>query len=220
MKTPIGILGGTFDPIHNGHIHLANIVREQCMLDYVMFVPCMQAPLKAKPTANINDRLAMLKLAITTERNLLVNTSEIDSFSQDTPNYTLHTLQHLREQFADTPLCWIMGIDAFNDFTQWYKWQEIPTYAHLIIANRPHNSLTQTAQEIKNLLTHRQIFNVQKLSNQIAGDILLMNINPLPIAANTLRSAIHNHQDVKKFLHPAVWEYIKNHKLYCNYSPR
>lgn len=205
----IGIFGGTFDPIHLGHLNLANEVYRHLNLKEISFLPCNQSSIKKKPVANIADRLAMLELAIRYYPYFNINDCEI---KRSGISYTIDTLKFLRQEI-DSPLCFIMAMDTFAQFNLWHKWQEILTLTHLVIANRPDN-LMPTNKEILQLLNERQSREVKDLQANIAGKIYLINIKPNPISATLIRDLIKDGKDASHLLPRAVWNYIKQHNLY------
>lgn len=207
---PIGILGGTFDPIHLGHVHLANQVWRNCRLAKVIFIPCNQSPLRIKPIANNVERLAMLQLALAEFPQFNIDDYEIKSSQL---SYTLHTLQKLRLEYPKTPLCLIMGIDAFAKFDSWYHWQEIINFVHIIVADRP-NSPSIENQPILELINVHAIQSPSALQTKPQGYIYFTKINPLPISATQIRALIQKNNDASSLLHPRVWQYIREHNIY------
>ncbi len=131
----IGILGGTFDPIHNGHIQIAETVLQALQLERIEFIPCFQPPHRQQPIASPKDRLAMVKLATKSNPHFHANEIEMD---RQGVSYSVDTLTALRRQMPHQPLCFIVGADAFSAFHHWHEWQKIPTLVHLIIIGRQH----------------------------------------------------------------------------------
>ena len=211
-KLPIGILGGTFDPIHLGHIHLATTIYKSCNLQKIILIPCYQSSLRTKPIASAEDRFNMAQLATKNLPYLDVDNYEI---KHPTISYTTNTLEYLRQKNPSTPLALIIGIDAFNRFDEWHEWQKILELAHLIIANRPNN-LQTTNEKIVKLLTERQVFAPEQLQNNPFGLIYCVDINPLPIAATEIRTLIKQQKDASLLVNPEVWQYINDNKLYIN----
>lgn len=211
MKTrPIGILGGTFDPIHLGHIHLATTVYKLCDLQKVLLIPCYQSPLKPSPIASAKDRWHMVKLASKSIKYLKAINYEI---KQATPSYTVKTLEYLHRKNSTTPLALIMGIDAFNQFDQWHKWQKILNLAHLIIVNRLGcNNITK--KKMLAILSPRQIFTPKDLPKKLAGFIYFIDIKPLPISAIAIRKLIKQKKDIRNLVMPQIWQYINKNRLY------
>ncbi|MGH8120697.1 MAG: nicotinate (nicotinamide) nucleotide adenylyltransferase, partial [Gammaproteobacteria bacterium] len=131
---PIGILGGTFDPVHHGHLRLAIECCERLALAEVRLVPLRVPPHRKPPRASPEHRLAMLKLAAENKNNLIVDDSEL---RRKTISYTIDTVSTLRKSSGRTPLCLLLGTDAFNMLHTWHRWQALLDYVHVVIAERP-----------------------------------------------------------------------------------
>lgn len=209
---PIGILSGTFDPIHLGHTHLATTIYKLCDLQKVLLIPCHQSPLKKLPNASDKNRFNMIQLAT---KNLPYLNTDNHEITHPTVSYTIKTLEYLRKKNATTPLALIMGTDVFNRFDEWHKWQEILDWTHLIVVNRPHHE-NITNNKIIELLSQRQIFTPQELQKKIAGLIYRTNIEPLPISATKIRALIKQKKDASNLVGQEVWQYISKNKLYNN----
>ncbi|MCL5260131.1 MAG: nicotinate-nucleotide adenylyltransferase [Gammaproteobacteria bacterium] len=210
LEQAIGIFGGTFDPVHLGHLHLAASAWQMANLKEVRMLACAQSPLRTEPIASTKHRLQMLKLAVTEHAYLIIDDSEI---IRGDKSYTFDTLQNLRATFKNTPLCLIMGIDAFCNFYKWYKWQNIFDLAHVIVANRPAANKPQATELILEI-KKRQVFTAKNLEHELAGRILFIEINPLPISATQIRWLIKNGQSASNLLPDKVWQYIQNNNLY------
>lgn len=206
----MGILGGTFDPIHLGHIHLAKTVYQKCELQDIQLIPCYQSPLRDHPHTQPEDRLQMMKLATTDYPYLIINDLEL---KRQGPSYTIDSLKLLRKMFSETPLCLICGMDAFNSLEAWHCWQNIFDFAHLIVADRT-NSPQILTPGLAAQVEQRQILDAAEFKKKIAGNILFIDINPLPISATEIRRLISNKQNAQHLLNPNVWEYIVEHQLY------
>lgn len=209
MTKPIGILGGTFDPIHLGHIQLAMTAYKLCQLQEVRFIPCYQSPLKNLPITRGKDRLAMLELAIKNNPNFIVDDRELqkEGFS-----YTVDTLKAIRAEIGTTPLCLIMSQDAFAKFNLWHKWQEIMDLTHLIVANRPNSKSIQG--EVETLLKKRQVTSADALQVTAGGNIFLLEMLPNYISATTIRELIEKGEDASHLVSASVWQFIIEHNLY------
>lgn len=137
--TRIGVFGGTFDPVHIGHLAIANAALEELRLDRVLFVPARRSPLKDRePVASAADRLAMLTLALADERRFVVSRVELD---RDGPSYTVDTLAALR---GEGELFFIVGADAYADFDRWHEPERIRALATIAVARRPGASAAVT----------------------------------------------------------------------------
>src|SRR5476651_2279340 len=141
LQQAIGILGGTFDPIHFGHLRMALELYQALDLAEVRLIPCYQPVHRKQPVATPEQRLAMVHKAIDREPALQVDACEIE---RQGPSYTIDTLITLHERLPNTPLCIFMGIDALLNFPSWHKWEAILQLAHLVVAHRPHYQLPKT----------------------------------------------------------------------------
>ena len=210
MQTlPIGILGGTFDPIHLGHTHLASVMQKLCHLQKILLIPCSQSPLRNQPVASAEDRFNMVKLAITDPVHFFADDHETKRTGL---SYTIETLRSLRQENSTTPLALIMAIDAFDKLDEWHEWQSILEVAHLLIANRTGAQLTNP--KVMALLNKYQITDTEQLQKQTAGLIYLADINPLPISATQIRTLIKKNKDASYLVAPGVWQYICKKHLY------
>ena len=211
-KQPIGIFGGTFDPIHLGHLQVANEVYKQLNLKEIRFIPCKQSPLKNQsPIASETDRLEMIKLAISDRPYFFTDDREI---KRSGVSYTVDTLKSLRKEYPDTPLCFIMSMDSFIQFNLWHKWKEIIQLTHLIITNR-NNTNNPANKEILYLLKKCKISEKKSLLNNLVGKIYFLNILPCDISGTKIRILLKNGGNVREMLSPTVLEYIQRYRLYC-----
>ncbi|PPD32864.1 MAG: nicotinic acid mononucleotide adenylyltransferase, partial [Methylomonas sp.] len=126
----IGIFGGTFDPVHYGHLRSALEVKELFGLDEVRLIPCYQPPHRDQPKASATMRLQMLQQAINHEPGLVVDSRELNRAG---PSYMVDTLKSLREEFSEQTLLLFIGSDAFENLTSWHRWQQLFDYAHLVV---------------------------------------------------------------------------------------
>lgn len=208
----IGVFGGTFDPIHLGHLHLALTFHQQFQLQKILFIPGYQPPLRPSPIATAEQRLEMIKIAIQDYPYFIADDREIKRKGH---SYTIDTLRDIRQQVGETPLCFIMAADQFAHFTQWHEWQKIPELAHLIIANRLGYPF-HFNDEINALLKQRQTTDSTQLTQQKAGTIFLQQFQPLAISATTIRLQIHQGKNPQRFLPAEVWAYISSHNIYSD----
>lgn len=210
LQKAIGILGGTFDPIHFGHLRTALELHQLLDLAEVCLVPCYQPVHRKMPIASPEDRLEMVKKAIENEPALRVDHCEIQ---RKGPSYMIDTLKHFRHKSPNAPLCLIMGIDALLNFTGWHKWQEILEMAHLVVAHRPHYHLPHTGI-VSELLKERLKPTPEALHESLAGNILLQPVTPLEISATDIRKQIAMGRSPRYLLPDSVYKYIKQHGVY------
>lgn len=209
----IGILGGTFDPIHFGHLRTALELQQALNLAEVRLIPCFQPVHRQSLVATPEQRLAMVKIAVADEPALSVDDCEIQ---RQGPSYTVDTLIQLRKTMPKTPLCLIMAMDAFLHFPAWHHPEEILTLAHLIIAHRPSYELPTTGI-IADLLKRRLKKQATDLQNTLAGNILLQSVTSLEISSTDIRQQIAKKGGNPRFLLPnKVYHYIKQHGIYHN----
>lgn len=210
LNQPIGILGGTFDPIHDGHLRTAIELQSALNLKEVRFIPCFEPVHRSKPFASSVDRLTMVQRAIENEPTLTVDTCEIDRAG---PSYTIDTLEFLRKKFPNTPLCLILGLDALLSFPSWHRYQDIFSLAHLIVVHRPQYHLPE-AGAVSDLLEERLQKNSDALHETLAGKIVLQPVTLLDISATDIRKQITTGKNPRFLLPDSVLNYILEHKVY------
>jgi len=204
-----GFLGGTFDPIHAGHLRLAIECREQLHLDSLHLLPAPSPNLRATPGANPAQRLAMLELAVA-GTGLEVDAREIDRAGV---TYTVDTLQTLREEYPSDALCFILGQDAFNGLTRWHRWEALSGLAHLVVATRP-GYRRPTDEPLAGLVRKAETADPERLTAEAAGCVFFASIPLLPISATDLRTRIREGRSIAALTPRAVVEYIRDHALY------
>lgn len=206
----LAIFGGTFDPIHIGHLRSAIEARELLACDELRFIPCHRPPHRAEPFANSEQRLHMLELAIAGESGLVVDAREIERAG---PSYTIDTLTELRAEVgADCSLYLIVGMDAFAALDGWHRWRELLDFAHIVVMQRPENALL-TRGAVAELLRERRVDAV-KLKDSPCGSIAVVQLTPLPISATAIRALIREKRSPRYLLPDAVWEFIFTNRLY------
>lgn len=210
MKKPIGILGGTFDPVHNGHLFIARALYSTLDWQEVRFIPCQQPVLKKPTCATAEQRLAMLKLALAAQPGFVIDEQELQ---RTTLSYTVDTLVALRKEFGDTPLCLILGSDNLTTLPQWHRWQELITLAHFVIVMRPDYALP-TEGLVGKLLVEHQVNNPAVLQQKSAGAIFISDIKPPAISATQIRQQLSQGLQPQHQLPETVLHYIQQHHLY------
>lgn len=208
----IAILGGSFDPIHNSHIQMAQIVQREIEDTEIYFTPCGQPVHREKSKTPTTHRLAMLKLAIANYVHFHLDTYEIDSSK---PSYTISTLQHFRQRFPNHPIGFIMGMDTFLSLdSAWGEnWQNLVNYAHLLVLPRAGvSSLISPALEC--FLKQREVTHQDFLHKELNGGIMLLKETPAFISSTAIRQKLAARENVTSLLPEAVYDYIQQHQLY------
>lgn len=203
----IGILGGTFDPVHYAHIQVALTALQALQLDEVRLIPCRQSPTRIAPLASTKHRLAMLNLAVANESKLLVDDRE---YQRQGVSYSVDTLTELRNEYPDAALFFIVGADAFNGLLAWHKWSELFQLAHIVVVSRPGEELVAEG-ELAELLAQREC--CTKPETQ-AGSIITGLSCQLPHAASQIRAALKAGEPIGKLMDEAVHDYIQENRLY------
>jgi len=203
----IGILGGTFDPVHHAHIQVALTALQGLQLDEVRLIPCRQSPTRIAPVASPEHRIAMLNMAVANEPALMVDDRECQ---RQGVSYSVDTLTDLRNEHPDAALFFIVGVDAFNGLLAWHKWSELFQLAHIVVVNRPGEELVAEG-ELTELLAQREC--CTKPETQ-AGSIITGLSCQLPHAANQIRAALKAGEPIGKLMDDAVHDYIQENRLY------
>lgn len=207
----IGVLGGTFDPIHYGHLRPAREAQQALALDEVRFIPAYRPPHRHGPAATAAQRLAMVRLAIADYPGFLVDEREI---RRGGPSYTVPTLESLRAELGERPLALLMGADAFLELETWHQWQRLPELVHLVVMNRPGSPLPQGEEALPAWARPRLCRDPRELAMAAAGRVFFQAVTPLDISATRIRAAIARGESVEGLVPPTVWEYIRGQGLY------
>jgi len=209
----IGILGGTFDPIHNGHLQLAREALTQLELDEVRLMPVNIPPHREKPIASSTQRQKMLDLAIEEEPKLKIDLRELESTDI---SYSINTLKSLRKEYPEDSLCLILGQDAFDKIDGWKDWSELLHYTHIIVANRPEESQDDISTELQTWIEKNQTTYKTGLKNNLFGTIYFMNIPMLDISSSMIRQYYSENKPVDNLLPEIIQTYIKDNHLYLD----
>ncbi|MDG1462367.1 MAG: nicotinate-nucleotide adenylyltransferase [Gammaproteobacteria bacterium] len=214
MNKPIGIFGGTFDPVHFGHLRIASEILTKIGLEKLHFVPCAIPALKSAAHASSDLRVRMLNAAI--EGYPAYSLDERELHRQGV-SYTIETLLEMRQEQPNTPFCLILGMDAWLSFPQWHRWQDILELTHVVVANRPGIRLPEQGQ-LNDLLQQRQTTETAELHQQLAGRIFVHEVTQLEISSSTIRKLIANGLGADFLLPPEVGELIHHSGCYSSGS--
>ncbi|MDH5184107.1 MAG: nicotinate-nucleotide adenylyltransferase [Gammaproteobacteria bacterium] len=210
----IGILGGAFDPVHFGHLRPALELHEALALDTLLWIPTGQAAHRESARASGEQRVAMLQRAINGVHGWQVDRREL---RRSGPAYMIDTLRELRtEQGTDTPLCLLMGMDAFAGLPSWHEWQQLFELAHLVVSHRPGISLDELTKEapLGAQISQRQVGEASLLKQSPAGRIYFHPLSQLEISSTRIRELLAAGQDPRYLLPEKVLEFIRSNDLY------
>ncbi len=213
--SPLALLGGTFDPVHFGHLRIASETAAALKLPEVRLIPSKTPVHRARPGASEAQRLAMLKLAVADVPELAADDREL---TRDTPSYTVLTLASLRAEFPARPLIWLIGIDAFLHLNHWYEWPRLFDLAHFVVLNRPGYAVSQALSPVLSEVWQGRLTpSAAALSETTHGSIYLHTVTPQAISATVIRNTIAAGADdraLESLLPAPVLAYIRAHQLY------
>lgn len=219
MFKVIGLLGGTFNPIHFGHLRMAQALAEALNLVEVRFIPSANPPHKAAPVVSAQQRAEMVQLAIADNPLFKLDTCELN---RQGASYTIDTLIALREDLGkDVSLCLIMGSDAFSKLDSWHCWDELLNYCHIVLVQRPDNpthskqAQPKLSDQLTAYLTNHYTENSDDLAEKSAGYIHMQHITAQDISATNIRKMLANGHSAKYLLPEQVLAYIKQQHLYA-----
>ncbi len=208
---PIGILGGTFDPIHYGHLRPALELLETLELAEVRFIPCRIPAHRATPLITAEQRLTLAQLATAGQPGFVVDDREL---RREGPSYMVDTLVSLRADFgADIPLCLILGTDAFRELLTWHRWQNLSDLAHIVVMQRP-DVLPSLPPVLEKFMAPRLIQDTLALRRKPAGSILFHAVTQLSISATRIRTLLAHGQSPRYLMPEAALAYIHDRALY------
>lgn len=212
MSTDIyAFMGGTFDPIHNGHLRSALEVQQWLAVDRVWLMPARAPVHRDAPGRSADERLGMVQAAVADTAALAADPREILS---DKPSYTLYTLQAIREQLGpDAPICMIIGMDSLLNLPSWYGWDRFTELCHILVLKRPGYPFAPQG-ELADFMAQHQTDDRDTLRTAPCGRVLLHEQTPLGISATQIRTLIAEGDSPRYLLPDSVWQYIKQHQLY------
>lgn len=207
----VACYGGTFDPVHHGHLQAAQEVFERADCREVRLIPCHVPPHREAPTASAAERLAMLELALADRGELRVDVREL---AREGPSYTIDTLVSIREEVGEeVALGWVLGADAVAGLNRWRNWRRLPELAHLLLLDRPGYALPERG-EVARLLSPRMTTKAPDLHAAPAGRVWCVGQTPLAVSATDVREALAAGRSAGHLLPLPVWAYIKQRQLY------
>ena len=212
-KRNVGILGGSFDPIHFGHIKPSLELAQVYQLEHIRLLPCKLSPFKEQTHANAKHRWNMVKLIADGSDVFVADARELE---RETPSYTYTSLLELTQELGEQyKLFWCLGADALEEFPAWYKADEIMRLAHVLVLGRPGYELPQN-KEISAWLDKYLCADRQELESSDYGCIYQTETQMLDISSTQIRTMIHNGEQPKYLIPGGVWNYIKRNRLYMD----
>lgn len=211
---PLGLFGGTFDPVHFGHLRLAEEACEALGLTGIRWLPAGQPPHREPPRVAASHRLAMVRLAVAGNTRFSVDAAEVEAAA---PSYTVTTLMRLRRELGPRqPLVLLLGADAFAGLTTWHRWQEIFALAHLAVLHRPGYPLRPESlpETLAWQYRARQAAGPAAWAAAPGGCILTLPMTQLDISATHIRALLARGASPRYLLPDAVLDYIRRHQLY------
>jgi nicotinate-nucleotide adenylyltransferase len=211
---PLGVFGGTFDPVHLGHLRLAEEAAETLGLDRVLWLPAGQPPHREGPRVAAADRLAMVRLATAGNPRFAVDPAEVEAAQ---PSYTVLTLQRLRQSLGPArPLVLLLGTDAFSALPTWHRWSDLLHLAHIGVAHRagapPHPE--ELPAELVREFIQRHSDDPAVLRQHPAGRVVVFAMTPLDISATRIRALLAARRSPRYLVPSAVLDYIEQNGLY------
>ena len=206
----IGVLGGTFDPVHIGHLRGALEVAEMMELDELRLTPNARPPHRDTPQVSAHDRLAMVQCAVEGVATLVVDARELQ---RDKPSYTIDTLELMRAELAaDDQLFLLLGWDAFCGLPTWHRWEELLQHCHILVLQRP-DADSEPPDALRNLLAARSVSDPLALKGS-SGQSAFVWQTPLAVSATQIRQLLASGKSVRYLVPDAVLAYIDAHGLY------
>ena len=206
----IGILGGSFDPVHYGHLRTALEVQQFLGLDEIRLIPSLLPPHRPQPQASPQQRVAMLNAAVENYPVFKVDTREFD---REGPSYTLDTLISLREEMPAAGLCLLVGMDAFQVLASWHRWHELMDYCHMVVLDRPGAQLP-TQGELADFIRLHRVMDADKLGKQSSGLLYFHSVSQLQISSTAIRKLLASGGDAGFLLPERVLDVVRSKGLY------
>jgi nicotinate-nucleotide adenylyltransferase len=205
MHNLVGIFGGTFDPIHFGHLRPALDIMQQVGLQQVRFLPNARPPHRAQPWLDAATRKHLVQMAIADQPGFVLDDREL---RREGPSYMADTLADLQAELPDATLCLLLGCDAFAGFTQWHKWQAILGLCHIIVMTRPGVELAALPAQ-PSMITSRICQDVAALANSSHGLILLQSVTALDISSSRIRENLRQGLSIRYLLPESIRQHLE-----------
>ncbi len=207
----VGLFGGTFDPVHFGHLRTALELKQKLKLDEMRLLPSHLPGHRVEPASAALQRLNMVELAVIDEPELRVDDREVE---RQGISYMADTLASIRAELGEEiSLCLVLGMDSFLTLPAWREWEKIPSLAHMIVVARPGSDLPSSGI-MGRFLHARETADSAELKESPSGRVLVQSLTPLDISATAIRSMIACGESPRYLLPDSVWDYIRQQRLY------
>lgn len=206
----IGIFGGTFDPVHYGHIKTALSVKQALNLSQLRFIPNRMPPHRADPWLSVEQRLQLLHATLLDYPDVIIDERELD---RDGPSYMVDTLASLKQEFPHEALCLVIGMDAFFGITSWFKWRSLFDLCHLVVIDRPGFDKTSIEQQFDEadyaFLKERMTSDANTLTTQENGRILLQSVPQLDISSTMIRDNLSDEKLLAQWMPEPTYKKLR-----------
>lgn len=211
------IFGGTFDPIHLGHLAVIKMLNKLDPSITIRLIPCADPPIKSQPKANFFERIELIKLALQDEKAIFTENIIIDKreASYSVPSYTIETLSSLKREFTNTRFVLVIGADNLVNFHQWNQWDKLSEICHLLVFNRP-DIILESIESAMQAAKFSVCDNFQELTTKTKGRSFFVNMPEMHQSSSQIRKMIENNESLDLMLSPSVIEYIRTNQLYMS----
>ncbi len=207
----VGIFGGTFDPVHIGHLRVALELKEHLGLSVMHMIPAARPPHREQPAVSAQQRFEMLQLALANAAGMVADDREI---RREGPSYTIDTLAEFRREIGSEPLCLCIGMDALWGLSIWHRWRELLDFTHIVVAARPGWKLPHSGEVFELVDDHRA--EVDVMMQRPHGNIAIVEMALLPVSATGIRQALQRNASIRYLVPEAVLDYIEANGLYLS----
>ena len=210
LSKAVAVLGGTFDPVHYGHLRTALEVRDYLQISDFRFLPAGSPPHRSDPVTDGRHRLAMLGLAFSIDCGFRIDQRELN---RDGPSYMTDTLRDMRAEVGHAPLILVVGQDCASTLDSWYQWREIFLLAHLVIMTRPGDAGNYST-DLDHELGGRRIGSLSDLHNRASGCVMKIEVTGLSVSSSRIRKMLRAGKSPRFLLPEPVMDYIREQGLY------
>jgi nicotinate-nucleotide adenylyltransferase len=210
----IGILGGTFDPVHFGHLRPALEMCEALQLEELRLIPSNVPPHRPGPVASPTQRLDMLRAAVGDTPHFIIDERELE---RDGPSYTIDTLISLRRELGSTSLCLLIGMDAFLGLPYWHRWHELIGHCHMVVMTRPGAQMPETG-ELAGFIERHRVDDAAALASRHDGYVLFQPVSRLEISGTLIRERLAAGNSARFLMPQAVLAIIEREGLYRDHE--